>query len=152
MTPKPAPLSTADFVRTPEAVRAEGSPQEREEALVRDDANQPIEQVAALDATVQRRAAAVRADQPTALFPDTDAADFRRRWTEVQTSFVDEPRHAVEQADELVAGVMKRLAESFASERANLEHQWDRGEDITTEDLRVVMQRYRSFFDRLLSI
>ena len=70
----------------------------------------------------------------------------------MQTSFVDEPRRAVEQADELVAGVMKRLAETFARERANLEHQWDRGEDVTTEDLRVVMQRYRSFFDRLLSI
>ena len=59
---------------------------------------------------------------------------------------------AVEQADSLVADVMKRLAESFAGERANLERQWDRGGDVTTEDLRVALQRYRSFFDRLLTI
>ena len=47
---------------------------------------------------------------------------------------------------------MKRLAETFANERANLEHQWDRGDSVTTEDLRLALQRYRSFFDRLLSI
>jgi hypothetical protein len=151
MTPKPAPLSTADFVNTPETVRAEDSRRDRDERLVREDANQPTAQVAVRDMTVQT-ATAERADQPTPLFPDTDAVDFRRQWTDVQTSFVDEPRRAVEQADELVAGVMKRLAETFARERANLEHQWDRGEDVTTEDLRLVMQRYRSFFDRLLSI
>jgi hypothetical protein len=64
---------------------------------------------------------------------------------------VDEPRRTVEQADELVAQVMQRLAESFASERERLEGQWGRGEDVSTEDLRVALQRYRSFFQRLLS-
>jgi hypothetical protein len=150
MTAKPAPITTADLVNTPETAGAEESRREREEGLVGDDA--PIEQKPVRDARAQTAAAAVRADRPTPLFPDTDAADFRRRWTEVQTSFVDEPRQAVQQADELVAGVMTRLAETFAGERGNLEHQWDRGEDVTTEDLRIVMQRYRSFFDRLLSI
>ena len=52
----------------------------------------------------------------------------------------------------LVADVMKRLAESFASERGTLEKQWDRGDNVTTEDLRVALQRYRTFFDRLLSV
>jgi hypothetical protein len=70
----------------------------------------------------------------------------------VQGGFVDEPRRAVEQADALVATVVKRLAEGFAKERSTLEQQWDRGDDVTTEDLRVVLQRYRSFFDRLLSV
>jgi hypothetical protein len=87
-----------------------------------------------------------------ALFPDRDAVDFRKRWTDVQTGFVDEPRRAVEQADALVADVMKRLAESFAAERASLEKQWDRGDNVTTEDLRLALQRYRSFFDRLLTV
>jgi hypothetical protein len=86
------------------------------------------------------------------LFQDSDLSDMRRRWSDVQASFVDEPRRAVEQADALVAETMQRLAQTFASARENLEHQWDRGDDVTTEDLRVTLQRYRAFFDRLLSM
>jgi hypothetical protein len=86
------------------------------------------------------------------LFADTDAAALRNRWSDIQTGFVDEPRHAVEQADTLVADVMKRLAEGFAGERTSLERQWDRGDNVTTEELRVALQRYRSFFDRLLAV
>jgi len=153
MTPKPAaaPLSTADLAQTPEAVRTEALRVEQER-VVREDANRPVEPANAGPITAQAPPAAVKADKVTPLFPDTEATDFRSRWTEVQTGFVDEPRRAVQQADELVAGVMKRLAETFARERAGLEQQWDRGEDVTTEDLRIAMQRYRSFFDRLLSI
>jgi len=80
---------------------------------------------------------------------DTDA--FERRWQDIQVGFVDEPRNCVEQADGLVAEVMKRLAEGFAEERRSLEGQWDRGDQVSTEDLRVALQRYRSFFNRLLS-
>ncbi|MBV8220477.1 MAG: hypothetical protein JO325_18585 [Solirubrobacterales bacterium] len=79
------------------------------------------------------------------------SSSFQRRWEEVQTRFVDEPRGAVEDADGLVANLMKQLAEGFAQERGRLEAQWDRGEDISTEDLRIALQRYRSFFQRLLS-
>jgi hypothetical protein len=86
------------------------------------------------------------------LFPAGEAGTFRTRWTEVQTGFVDEPRHAVEQADGLVAEMMKQLAEVFADERSKLEEQWSRGNDISTEDLRQALRRYRSFFDRLLSV
>ena len=86
------------------------------------------------------------------LFPNTEAETFRMRWTEVQTGFVDEPRQAVEQADGLVAEMMKQLAEVFADERSKLEEQWSRGDDISTEDLRQALRRYRSFFDRLLSV
>ncbi|HSJ65077.1 MAG TPA: hypothetical protein VK922_14390 [Gemmatimonadaceae bacterium] len=77
---------------------------------------------------------------------------YRRRWMEVQTGFVDEPRRAVEEADGLVAEAIRELAESFASERATLERQWDRGDDVSTEDLRQALQRYRAFFGRLLSV
>ena len=86
------------------------------------------------------------------LFPENEAGELRRRWDSVQASFVDEPRRAVEQADELVANAMKRLAETFASERAALESQWDRGDSVSTEDLRLALQRYRSFFGRLLAV
>ncbi len=90
--------------------------------------------------------------QEAPLFPDAEAGELRQRWDSVQASFVDEPRRAVEQADELVASAMKRLAESFASERSTLEAQWDRGDSVSTEDLRIALQKYRSFFGRLLSM
>jgi hypothetical protein len=86
------------------------------------------------------------------LFPGNDAEAMRRRWTEIQAAFVDEPRSAVEQADGLVAEAIKRLAEMFAAERDRLEGQWDRGDDVDTEDLRQALQRYRSFFTRLLAV
>jgi hypothetical protein len=88
----------------------------------------------------------------TPLFPNNELESLRNRWSEVQTAFVDEPRSAVEKADGLVAAAMKRLAEVFAEERSKLEHQWDRGDNVSTEDLRIALQRYRSFFQRLLSI
>ena len=85
------------------------------------------------------------------LFAGEDADRFRSRWQEVQAGFVDEPRQAVQDADGLVADLMQRLAATFSEERSSLESQWDSGEDASTEDLRVALQRYRSFFDRLLS-
>jgi hypothetical protein len=86
------------------------------------------------------------------LFDSGEAEEFRSRWYATQAGFVDEPRKAVQEADELVATVMKRLAEVFAGERERLERDWDRGDDISTEDLRVALRRYRSFFDRLLAV
>ena len=80
-----------------------------------------------------------------------DAEAFRARWTDVQHGFVDAPRQAVEQANGLVAEVMQHLAKSFADERGRLERQWDQGDDISTEDLRTAFQRYRLFFERLLT-
>jgi hypothetical protein len=85
------------------------------------------------------------------LFPDDELHNLRAQWDQAQTSFVDEPRKAVEQADSLVANVVKRIAEQFANERAQLEKQWDSGDDVSTEDLRQALKRYRSFFDRLLT-
>ncbi len=91
-------------------------------------------------------------EQAAPLFSPEEAKDFRARWDAIQVGFVDEPRQAVQQADSLVAGAMKRLAEMFAAERAKLEGQWDRGDDVSTEDLRLALRRYRSFFGRLLSV
>lgn len=96
------------------------------------------------------KAAAV--SQPMPLFSEPEMGEFRSQWGKIQTGFVDEPRQTVEAADKLVAAVMQRLAEGFANERSGLEKQWDRGADVSTEELRVALQRYRSFFDRLLKL
>ena len=85
------------------------------------------------------------------LFPNDQSERFTSRWREIQISFVDQPRDAVAEADSLVADLMQRLAASFSQERERLEAQWDQGDDVSTEDLRVALTRYRSFFDRLLS-
>ena len=100
------------------------------------------------------RERAVESEDTRALpmFAVDEAAGFRTRWEAIQTGFVDEPRRAVEEADALVAQVIKRLSEVFADERNNLEHQWDRGDQSSTEDLRLALRKYRSFFDRLLSL
>ena len=85
------------------------------------------------------------------LFEAADRDRFGESWTTIQAAFVDDPRDAVKEADTLVAELMQRLAETFSAERSRLESQWDNDEDVSTEDLRIALQRYRSFFDRLLS-
>lgn len=91
-------------------------------------------------------------DQPVLLFADTDVSGYRSRWSNIQAGFVDEPRQAVEDADNLVKSVLEKLSRGFTHERDRLAKQWDRGENVSTEDLRVALQRYRSFFDRLLNV
>ncbi len=108
-----------------------------QETSMRDDANQsPL--------------AITSEEAPSSLFDAADSDRLRSRWSETQTAFVDSPKQAVQDADALVAELMQQLAETFARERSTLEEQWARGEDVTTEDLRVVLTRYRSFFERLL--
>jgi hypothetical protein len=98
-----------------------------------------------------RPEAAPSGEEAAPVFPAAEADDLRRAWDSIQAGFVDEPRKAVEDADHLVATTMQRLAEVFAAERATLEGQWDRGDDVSTEDLRLALRRYRAFFGRLLS-
>jgi polyhydroxyalkanoate synthesis regulator phasin len=92
-------------------------------------------------------------EQPLApLFEQGRSEELSRRWRELQSRFVDEPRVTVEQADELVAELMHDIAKGFGDARAELERQWSEGEDASTEDLRLTLQRYRSFFERLLAV
>lgn len=90
-------------------------------------------------------------EKNTPMFGPEETNDFRSRWYRIQTEFIDDPRKCVQRADELVAETMKQLTEVFAQEREKLEREWDRGENVSTENLRIALQRYRSFFDRLLS-
>ena len=120
-------------------------PETEETATVADERRE--EEVDARETTART----TTTDDTPELLPREQNADFQGRWETIQTGFVDDPRRTVEQADELVANVMQRLAEGFAAERERLEQQWGRGEDVSTEDLRIALQRYRGFFQRLLS-
>lgn len=80
------------------------------------------------------------------------AEELHTRWHELQSRFVDDPRVTVERADELVDDLMRTIAQQFADARAELERQWTEGGDASTEDLRLTLQRYRSFFERLLAV
>jgi hypothetical protein len=128
-------------------------------------ANEPIEQELVerredgrdLNSSVESRMRAnssqpPETDEQAALFSQDESKELYAKWDAVQVGFVDEPRQAVERADSLVAGAMKRLAEMFAEERARLEGQWDRGDNVSTEELRLALRRYRAFFARLLSV
>ena len=86
-----------------------------------------------------------------AFFTKDRLEDLRRRWTDVQARFVDDPRAAVKQAHTMVAEMVSALTETFTRERARLEDQWNRDENPDTEALRVALRRYRDFFDRLLA-
>lgn len=130
-----APVRTAD--RTPEPSQG-AEPELRSQEARQDPSSTPGE-------TSQREPMA-------ALFAPDVASDFESRWDVVQIGFVDDPRDAVRQADELVAQVMKSLAESFANERERIENQLDASDSEATENMRVALRRYRSFFQRLLSL
>ena len=86
------------------------------------------------------------------LIAEDQLTGLRARWDHVQASFVDDPRDCVQKADGLVTDVIEQLTSNFASTRSGLEQQWSRGEDASTEDLRVALKRYRDFFDRLLAV
>jgi hypothetical protein len=137
------PLSTADLAgaRTPAADLDAETEQDADDVTRSTPAEEPRSFAAGAD----------DAEAAAPVFPSQEADGLRQQWDTIQASFVDEPRRAVEDADHLVAATMQRLAESFAEERAKLEAQWGRGDDVSTEDLRVALRRYRSFFGRLLS-
>ena len=139
------PLSTADMAgMTPPRATQQTDGAAPAEDVVRDESR-------STEAARSSRSAN-DSDQSGPLLDEHESQEMRSRWDAVQTGFVDEPRQAVEQADQLVAEAMKRLAETFATERSNLESQWSRGDQVSTEDLRMALRRYRTFFERLLSI
>jgi hypothetical protein len=139
------PLTSADMTGVAAAAAAAAAAARRE----------PISDQTEIDRErggVDYQSAAGGQPEEAPLFEQDALEKFRSSWGAIQTGFVDNPGGAVKQADELVAAVMKRLAEVFADERANLEQAWGKGDDVSTEDLRVALRRYRSFFDRLLSV
>jgi hypothetical protein len=90
--------------------------------------------------------------ESAALFEKNKAEQFRARWLEIQSRFVDDPHISVKDADELVANMIRDITNTFADKRIFLENQWKRGDQVSTEDLRIALRRYRSFFNRLLAL
>jgi hypothetical protein len=93
-----------------------------------------------------------RSEEDTSYIQNDAKAEMNTRWQEVQTEFVDDPRKSVAHAHQLVSDAVQRIVDTFTDERNQLERQWSEGEDVSTEDLRVCLQRYREFFTRLLPI
>jgi hypothetical protein len=91
-----------------------------------------------------------RVDAP--YLPVRTSAEAGERWRTIQGGFVDDPRRSVAEAHELVGELVQQIVDSFTNERAGLEKQWQSGESVSTEDLRVCLQRYRAFFTRLLPV
>jgi hypothetical protein len=148
--------SDADSAPVRSPLRAEEAPRAANDASTAPratDGGEAMAPRAADDASTAPRTATDAADDAAnePLLGGEDGTRFERRWHQVQIAFVDEPRAAVEQADELVAELMRHLAETFADERSRLERAWSAGEDVDTEALRVALTRYRSFFQRLLA-
>ena len=114
-----------------------------------DSARDPVDEIQYRDAVDDRETTPARSEP---MFGPDEAEGFRTQWDAVQTGFVDEPRKAVVEADALVAQVIKRLSEVFADERTRLEGQWGHEDQVSTEDLRQALRKYRSFFERLLSL
>jgi polyhydroxyalkanoate synthesis regulator phasin len=117
----------------------------RADEPTRDDADEPIARDDSGHDAVQQ--------QPLApLLERSRANELHTRWRELQTKFVDDPRVTVEEADALVDELLQDIGRGFADARAELERQWTEGDNASTEDLRLTLQRYRSFFERLLTV
>lgn len=105
------------------------------------------------DQTVETRTARTSTNEELEpLFMDDESESFRTQWLNIQGKFVDNPRESVREADELVASVLKSVTMGFHNRRTSLEKQWNSGSNVSTEDLRLALKRYRSFFDRLLTL
>jgi hypothetical protein len=89
---------------------------------------------------------------PLPLFSQSELEEFQSQWSSIRAGFVDEPRRRVEDADRLVGAVMRHLTSGFASERSGLDAKWNHGDDVSTEDLRMALQRYCAFFEKLLAL
>lgn len=138
----------------------------RERQIDRDmtDEEQMRREQIAEDRAVENRSSTVNttaSDTPAAgatdeglepLFEEEAARKFRSRWMVIQSKFVDDPRDSVKQADDLVADIIKNVTMNFADRRIGLEKQWNSGENISTEDMRQALKRYRAFFERLLTL
>jgi hypothetical protein len=102
--------------------------------------------------TVENQSATSMNEELEPLFEENEAEKFRTQWLNIQSKFVDNPRESVREADDLVAGVLKSVTMGFHNRRTSLEKQWNNGDHVSTEDLRLALKRYRSFFDRLLTL
>jgi hypothetical protein len=98
---------------------------------------------------------------PAAAGPDVsllgDAAELRTRWQHAQAGFIDDPQEAVGEAADLIEQTAQSLVIALRQRQRELRVEWERRGDpgepdaVTpdTEQLRLVMQRYRALFNQL---
>ncbi|CAN5370229.1 hypothetical protein BH09ACT7_BH09ACT7_30500 [soil metagenome] len=115
-------------------------------------AAEPVQPEVAQTATANPDTANPNTMSQDALFAESDLSELRARWNDVQATFVDDPKDCVQKADGLVSDAVEQLTTSFSHARSRLEEQWARGEEASTEDLRLALKRYREFFERLLAV
>jgi hypothetical protein len=144
-TKKGEPLDSSDAEKNPSAAEADSMTPPREQSTIRSE--QPATRT---DATDPAEPAESSTEQE--VFASDHLAGLRARWDNVQAGFVDDPRECVQKADSLVSDVVEQLTSGFSHARSRLEEQWARGEQASTEDLRVALKRYREFFERLLAV
>jgi hypothetical protein len=145
-------LTTADLAHPASRAEQTNEAVEDREEIENSPGRIPVRSERSITDISERQAKAPAPAEATPLFPEDELRALQSQWNDIQTGFVDEPRSAVQHADSLVASTMQQLAEAFARERSKLEQQWSRGDSVSTEDLRVAFQRYRSFFRRILSL
>jgi hypothetical protein len=136
--PEPASDDSVALTREPEPAAAESTAVTREPGAAADD--------------IEAEPPKAESSTGEILFAGDDVADLRARWAGVQAAFVDDPKDCVQKADHLVSDVVEHLTTGFAEARSRLEEQWSRGQEASTEDLRVALMSYREFFDRLLAV
>ena len=145
-------LTTADLAHSANRTEQPNEVTEDREEIESAPVKIPVRSERSVSDISERQMKPPAAAEATPLFPEDQLKELQARWNDIQIGFVDEPRSAVQHADSLVASTMQQLAEAFARERSQLEQQWSRGDSVSTEDLRVSFQRYRSFFRRILSL
>jgi hypothetical protein len=144
-TPADAPTAPAGVAQPSNAPAPEAG---REQHLT----SPPVAPAEPSTGAVHRGSGEPQSSTEQALFADDELEELRGRWTAVQSAFVDDPKECVQKADVLVSDLVEQLTSGFASARARLEEQWARGEQASTEDLRVALMHYREFFERLLAV
>jgi hypothetical protein len=156
-TPLDSEQSAAAVSSDPPTAAAEPSPVNQEQSQSTDaPADAPTapngEAAVSGQAASAEHSGVERESSTEELFADDDLEELRGRWTAVQAGFVDDPKDCVQKADVLVSDLVEQLTTGFAHARSRLEEQWARGEEASTEDLRVALMHYREFFERLLAV
>ena len=149
-TTQRAPLAQPD--NPSPTVEQTNLPSTQGEPLPEGDKSTSPTRTEAQESSSETSAARTESSTEESLFASDDLSGLRSRWDEVQVAFVDDPRQCVQRADALVAQVVERLTTGFSEARSRLEGQWARGEEASTEDLRLALKRYREFFQRLLAV
>jgi hypothetical protein len=145
------PVATGNTPDAPPSTRAQETRQDESSGGARDPVAESTRGEAARQGEARSDTAHVDSVEGDSLIAHDRCMDYRSRWEVVQGDFIDEPRKAVTDADALVGEILDDLSETFHGQRRSLERQWE-DDESTTEDMRIALRRYRTFFDRLLSL